>query len=114
VKPEVGVSARRGHSLIETLVVLDIMGPLIGRLPDRHNGIANLLSKNGHVATSRPATGSGVAMDATTVGESPECHSVPRLNHFAPPVDERISWAASHANRATRLADHIADPPLGG
>jgi len=34
---------------------------------------------------------------------------MPLLDHFAPPVDERISWAAFHANWATRLAEHITE-----
>jgi hypothetical protein len=34
---------------------------------------------------------------------------VPLLDHFRPPVDERISWSSFHANWATRLADQITE-----
>lgn len=32
---------------------------------------------------------------------------MPLLDHFAPPVDERISWPAFHSGWATRLADAL-------
>jgi len=34
---------------------------------------------------------------------------MPLLDHFAPPVDERISWPAFHSGWATRLADAITE-----
>jgi hypothetical protein len=34
---------------------------------------------------------------------------MPLLDHFAPSVDERISWTAFHANWATRLAEYITE-----